>query len=201
MKKYPDNNLRERRKFLGLTLQQVADRVNEKFDLSTNHDMIRKLETGERELTHTWMIKLSDALRCEIDELIKKRKLATLFIRGEIRSGKIFMYNDLEKEGRATQVKIPPQVEFSDKLYLITTADDSMFPTGWIVGVEGSGNNICDDLTSKIPYAVKVEGQWLIRYVRKGYSPNKYNLHGNTLDIIEDVALEACDKVVFILPR
>ena len=66
MRKYPPNNLRAIRSEAGLTLEQLAERVRPQ----TNHDMIAKLENGKRELTHTWMNRLADALRCAPEDFI-----------------------------------------------------------------------------------------------------------------------------------
>lgn len=70
MRKYPENNLRAIRKKLGLTLEQVAERIQPQ----TGHDMIQKLEMGNRELTHTWMLRLQKVYHCDINEFFEMKK-------------------------------------------------------------------------------------------------------------------------------
>lgn len=58
------NALRPRRHALGLSLQQVADRVG------TSKGQIDKLEKGQRRLTIDWLNRLASALECQPFELL-----------------------------------------------------------------------------------------------------------------------------------
>ena len=57
MTKYPENNIKSLRKAKGLTVDQIAEAVG------TSREQIRRLEKCERELTHSWMIKLAPVFK------------------------------------------------------------------------------------------------------------------------------------------
>lgn len=62
------NRLREIRKELGLTLQQLADIVG------TSNQQIQRLESGERRLSDHWISRISEALKLEPYALIADPK-------------------------------------------------------------------------------------------------------------------------------
>jgi transcriptional regulator with XRE-family HTH domain len=53
-----DNHIAKLRRAAGLSQQELADKIG------TKYTMLGKLERGERELTSSWLTKLSDALGC-----------------------------------------------------------------------------------------------------------------------------------------
>ena len=59
------NRVREWRKRRGLTLQTAAPMIG----LSWTH--LSRIEKGERELNETWLIKISEALKCEPCDLLR----------------------------------------------------------------------------------------------------------------------------------
>lgn len=60
--------MRSIRKRLRLSLQKVADIVG------TSADVIRKLEVGDRGLTHEWMVRVAPALECAPIDLISNKE-------------------------------------------------------------------------------------------------------------------------------
>lgn len=58
-------HLREWREHVGLTQEQLAERVN------TNKGQISKLETGGQRLNDDWILKLSSALNIEPGDLLR----------------------------------------------------------------------------------------------------------------------------------
>lgn len=188
------NNIRKLRSERGLTLEQLADAVN------TNAAMIQKLEVGERRLTHQWMIRISGPLNCSPEELISNGAHSMLPILGTLKSGLITMNNTADKLDEKQWVKTPSWVEYSEDLYIIKVEDDSMAPRvykGDSVIVKKSSEPICGELNSRAPHIVTIKGgDTLLRLVRKGYTFGKYNLLGHNTDMIEDVILERCDKVI-----
>jgi len=107
MRKYPENNIRKMRSDAGLTLGQLAERIHPE----TSGDMIRKIETGERELTLGWMNKISTALRCKPFDLVNKE---------EPEEEKIFKADDDLME-RAAQA-ITKAIASSKKKYTLAEA-------------------------------------------------------------------------------
>lgn len=84
--KYPPNNVREFRKALGLSLEALAGMI----EPSVTLDAVKKIEKSERELTHTWMLKLAIPLRCEPEDLIRnaKSRIVNVPILGKVSAGR-----------------------------------------------------------------------------------------------------------------
>lgn len=72
--------IRERRKFLGMTQEELADKV----DISTMS--IRRYESGERLPKHETVEKIAKALQCDISELISPKEEGQLIIQNLIDS-------------------------------------------------------------------------------------------------------------------
>jgi transcriptional regulator with XRE-family HTH domain len=69
--KNPPNNIKELRIRAGLTLEQLAEKVDH------SHGMIQHLETGRSSLTHKWMMILARGLNCDPEDFVmSKKKLA-----------------------------------------------------------------------------------------------------------------------------
>lgn len=82
-RKWPENNVRQLRLAAGLTLEQLADKV----EPTTSYDMIQKLELGARELRREWIERISNALgRPESDITIARsgEKLSSNVIDGKV---------------------------------------------------------------------------------------------------------------------
>lgn len=65
-----DNRIRELRKAQGLTLQELAERVN------SSNQQISQLESGRRRLNVDWLESLSVALGCHPMELLYDKAMA-----------------------------------------------------------------------------------------------------------------------------
>lgn len=72
--------IRERRKFLGMTQEELADKIN----ISTMS--IRRYESGERLPKHETVEKIAKALQCDISELISPKEERQLIIQNVIDS-------------------------------------------------------------------------------------------------------------------
>ena len=64
------NRIKEIRKDRGLSQDKLADLVN------TGRSTIAKLESGERRLSQDWMVRLSQALRCNITDLLPEEAVS-----------------------------------------------------------------------------------------------------------------------------
>jgi transcriptional regulator with XRE-family HTH domain len=161
---------------------------------------LNRLEKGERSVNDRNMVSIAKALGCKPEELISDKSQSMLPVLGKLHSGIITMNAQADPLDEKQWIKTPSWVEYSEDLYIIEIEDDSMAPKvykGDSVIVKKNDSAICADLNSRAPYIVKIkDGDTLLRLVRKGYTYGKYNLHGHNADIIEDVILERCDRVI-----
>jgi transcriptional regulator with XRE-family HTH domain len=103
-RKYPENNIRKIRSERGLTLEKLAGML----EPQASHDMIAKIETGERELTHTWMDRLARALHCAPEDFIRFSQNKISFS-GVIVSGLQMRLDTFKEDDRLT---IPSELSF-----------------------------------------------------------------------------------------
>lgn len=85
--KYP-NRIKELREPTGLSQQDLADAIG------TSQPQVNRLENGERELTQTWMFKLSRVLKCDPGALLPADPLGgrnlpvrRISVLGEVKAG------------------------------------------------------------------------------------------------------------------
>lgn len=189
-----ENNIRKLRLERGLTLEQLAEAVD------TNAAQIQKLEVGDRRLTHQWMIRICKPLHCSPEQLISDGAHSMLPVLGKLKSGLIIMNKAADPLDEKQWIKTPSWVEYSEDLYILAVEDDTMAPKvyqGDFVIVRKNNDAMCGDLNSRTPHLVTIKnGDTMLRLVRKGYTFGKYNLLGHNTDMIEDVILDRCDRVI-----
>lgn len=98
----------------------------------------------------------------------------------------------------------PPDVPHDD-LVALRIRGDSMRPLreGWHVYYRRDADGVDDAVClNQLCVARTVDGRTLLKELRRGYEPGRYNLHSWAAgtDVIEDVALAWAVPVVAILP-
>jgi transcriptional regulator with XRE-family HTH domain len=204
MRKYPDNRIRQIRNERGLTLEQLADRVVP----STSHDMVAKLERGERELTHTWMDRLAYALDCLPFDLIKEssNKIPVL---GRVGAGGIIVpiddlplidplqlseadYDTLNCEF----VDAPPGVSPMN-IACVVVRGDSMYPVykdGEYLFYKRTPRPCSDSINLDCVVALE-DGRVMVKTVRRGASYDTFSLDSYNQPPIMDVRIKWCAPV------
>lgn len=131
------NRIKELRTERNLSQEELGERVG------TSGPTIQRLETGKRELTHKWAIKISDALGVELPEIFGKIIPAAsqgLKVAGEVQAG-VWREVDAVDENKYPPINMGPDPRFppaSQFAVLVQgTSMNRLFPPGsFIVCVE-----------------------------------------------------------------
>lgn len=115
--------IRERRKFLGMTQEELADKV----DISTMS--IRRYESGERLPKHETVEKIAKALQCDISELISPKEEGELIIQNLLDTLED-THNNNEKTQQAAEAAVEGDylvylanflIQYSEEISLLKT--------------------------------------------------------------------------------
>ncbi len=195
-KKFP-NRIREWRVLREMSHEKLAEAVG------TSRGQIYQLETGQRRLTEEWMNRLAKPLRCEPSDLMSTSAPRMVQLVGYVGAGaQIFPYDDNMRGGGIEEVDCPPSVEPSETVALRVVGESMMpfMPNGTIVYYTMRHEGGCDDYLNKLCVVQISEGATLLKILKKGYSKGLYNLMSYNADMIEDVKLEWCARIIFIKP-
>jgi repressor LexA len=196
--KYP-NRLREIRLRRGMTLQQIADLCNTAFQ------EISKLERGERRLTADWMDRLARALRVDRDELLQARRKVPVV--GDVGAGQ-FIALDAYAQGAGSEDVDCPRGLDAGKTVAVRVRGDSMAPLindGWLLFYSrdpepDAAAVIGHTCVVRVARGAGLDGNTMVRQVRRGHTQGKFILLSQAGMIAEDVELEWAAPVLAMLP-
>lgn len=196
MKQYP-NRIKEWRTLRGLSLDKLAERVG------TSRGQILQLETGQRRLAENWMIRLAKELDCEPADLMLSSLPRMVTVVGYVGAGaQVFPFDDHMKGAGLDEVDCPPGCDPSTTVALRVTGDSMQpfMPEGTIVYYTRRHEGGCSDYLNSLCVVQVHEGATLLKILKKGYSAGRFNLMSYNADMIEDVLLDWCAKIIFIKP-
>lgn len=200
------NNLENMRIKRGLTRQQLADRVN------VTETTIYRKERGDRKLSDRDIPRYAMALRCKPEDLVTDESTRKVPVIGQVGAGQaIFPIDDLpiinigpnQQDGDYVNcdfVDAPPGYE-SGVVALRVMGDSMMpfLPEGTIVYFSKRAEKV-EECLGKLAIVALTDGRILLKRLRRGYQNNRFNLESFNAQLIEDVELAWCAKVIFIKP-
>jgi transcriptional regulator with XRE-family HTH domain len=195
------NRISEWRKKRGMTLADLATRIN------TSEGQLSRLERGLRRLDTEWLEKISLALHTRPVDLVRDGVTKQVPVAGYIGAGaQVYPIDD---SAPLDNTDLPPGIEWGEDLRALIVRGDSNEPmmfAGWYVfyynnqRTEGG----CQNVNSNVPHVVWLaDDSWFVKVVRRGYTPERYNLHSvnKSYEIIPDVEIKWCAPIVAIVPK
>lgn len=180
-----------------MSLDKLAEAVG------TSRGQINHLEVGERRLTEDWMIRLAKALHCEPADIMLSSLPRMVQLVGYVGAGaQVFAYDDHAKGAGLDEVDCPPGCDPSTTVALRVVGDSMQpfMPEGTIVYYSNRHDGGCSDYINSLCVVQVRDGATLLKILKKGYTVGKYSLMSYNADLIEDVVLDWCAKIIFIKP-
>lgn len=200
-------DLKQRRKALGLTQEQVARATG------TTKATIMKLERGYMQLTANWLAKLAVPLQCKAADLLPEATGKIIPLLGEISGrGIAQLLKPLPQSHAASEiiadwqelerVEAPPETGYRH-LFALRVSDDGLEPflrAGSLIYAAEPIISGFDILLDQLALCQTSEKIWYIRRIVKGYDYGKYNLMSLQGQVTADVTLLQAAKIVFFKP-
>jgi len=172
--------------------------------LNSGRSTIAKLEGGRMELTARWMDRIGLILGVDPAELLPGAQSREVEVIGYIGAGaEVFPLDEQPRGEGLYQVQCPRGLDPA-KTVAAEIRGDSMLPIedGWVVYWVRMHEGVpIDALGHLCVVQVANGGPRLIKHLRKGYSPGRFNLVSSNAAIREDVLLEWASRVRAVLPR
>ena len=184
------NRLREIRKAQGRTLVDVAAAAG------MSHVQVSRLEKGERQLK-SWQIEaLAKALGVTAaDILLDGGQVPVVNYVGA--GSEVWPIDDYEKGGAARFVPCPRGLNPATTLALVVrgSSQEPAIGEGWLVFYSREPEQDIYGVVGKLCIVKAVDGPTMLKQVRRGYTPGKFNLLSVNAVPMEDVALEWASPV------
>lgn len=100
------------------------------------------------------------------------------------------------------EAECPPGLR-PNEVVALRVKGDSMMPVlhdGWLLYYTSRVEGGCMDYLNKLVVVKIKDGPTLVKILKKGYTPGRFGLFSANAQMIEDVELEWCAKVLFIRP-
>lgn len=176
----------------GLTLEQAAELAK------TSAPQIYRLEEGQRRLTWDWAARLAQAYDVDPMYLMFGRAAASVPVVGEIGEGALVT----PVSGKPELVDCPRGLNPANTVALLVRGD-ALLPTigdGWFVFHSRQPEASPLEVLHQLCVVQLADGRQLVRNVRRGPTPGRFNLENSHARTIEDVDIEWCARVRAILP-
>lgn len=200
------NHLRKRRKELKLTLDKVARAVG------STKATVMKLERGHMNLTETWMKKLAVPLQCDPRDFIAKEWPSDIPVIGLVCSRDILaLYRPLPPKGLAEpakywqgleEVERPPEGGYRDIIALRVQSNEMgiFLPEGSLIyAADPIEKNFKKYLNQTVVCKLR-DGTMLIKKLENGSAYGCYNLRNMSGNVMENVEISWCARVIFFKP-
>jgi transcriptional regulator with XRE-family HTH domain len=203
------NRIKELRDERGMSLARLEEITG------ISAQQINRLEKGTRRLNEDNVAKLAAALGCRAQDIFGDLPAAGIPVVGFVGAGaEIYAIDDHEHGAGLDEVDAPPGAAGRD-IVAVRIRGDSMFPVfqdGWTVyygeritmvhsPAEGQLQNAADPLSDYFskPCAVRlVDGRTMLKTLKRGTVPGRYNLVSYDGRDIEDVELDWAARILFI---
>lgn len=189
----PGNRIRELRIARRLSQTKLAQR------LGAGRQTIVRLETGEQTLSQKWMDRLAAELDCDPSELLPGAVSREIPVKGYVGAGaEIFPIDDFPKGDGLRMVKCPAGLD-PESTVAVEVRGDSMLPIeeGWVLFFTRAYDGVPVDAINRLCVVqVADDGPMLLKRVRRGYTPGRYNLESTNASLREDVPLKWASKLL-----
>lgn len=200
--------LRQRRKELDLTLQEVADAVG------ATKATIMKLETGAMQLTESWMRRLSVPLACDPADLMAEEWPADVPVVGLVCEGGILaLYRPLPAAGLAEAadhwkgletVDRPPDGGHRNIIALRVQGDElePFFRAGTLVYAADPIERNFKQYLDRLVVCRQQHGALCLGRLAQGSIYNRYSLlrPSDASEIYENIELSWCSLIIYFKP-
>lgn len=186
----PPNRLRELRLARGFGQTRLAEMIG------ASHTDIGRWERGDRPLKAPVMQRLAEALQVEPGDLLAVNE-RLVPIKGYVGAGQFVAFDDHEKSGGIGEVECPRGLDPAATV-AVRVKGDSMAPLiqdGWLLFYSRDpepdvGVVLGKTCVVKLAGNHGQDGDTMVRQVRRGPTPGKFNLMPMNGQMIEDVELE-----------
>jgi transcriptional regulator with XRE-family HTH domain len=209
-----DNRIDHFRKRAGMTVQQLADRAK------ISRGYLNELKKGQKRLNADVMKRLASALEVKMGDLIDGDVSPTVPVAAYVGlGGEVFPYNDTKESPHETEVECPPGL---DPRYVVAIRiqTDSMLPVlqpewivyyserrdieipiireGWQVPYNKPTDEPLSEFFGKLCIIRLSDGRTMLRTLKKGHAPGRYNLTISSAADIENAEIQWAAKIIFI---
>lgn len=176
------NRILALRKARGLSQDGLAQRVN------TTKMTIQRLETGARKLTHDWMLRLAPALGTSPSSLIE----SSVPVVGYVGAGGETVFMDDNAVGSGLYEVDSPDDISGDVIGLEVRGESQwpMFRDGYVVLIGRRDDGIDERAVNDWAVCRLDDGRTLLKILRRGATPDTFNLLSINAEPIENVRLE-----------
>ncbi len=202
------NHVKVRRKALDLTLEEIAKAIG------TTKATVMKLERGHMQLTESWLQRLSKPLKCDPTDLIADEWPADVPVIGLImEKGVLALYRPLPKKGLSEPQQYwqglevaerPPEGGYRHVVALKVHGDElePFLSAGSLVYAADPIEKDFRKYFNQIVVCQLKNGAVYIKKMTGGSSYGRYHLYSLSMpgDVIKDVEMAWCAKVIFFKP-
>ena len=189
-----ESPLRSARKAKKLSMRVLGELAG------TTAQQIERLEKGQRKLTKEWAEKLAPHLDMEASDLLFQRETVPLV--GYVSAGSSIAF--LWDEGQLSYESVPAPKNVGTQTYAVEIRGDSLGPSfdGWLAYYDDYRDAVTPDLVGKLCIVGLTDGRVVIKTLRRGERPGRYDLFGNNDSRpIYDAEVKWAAPVITIAPR
>jgi hypothetical protein len=146
---------------------------------------------------------LANAIGLTLSEMLSENKQPMVYVVGYVGAGaEIYPYDDHAQGAGLDEVECPPGLDPQNTVALVIRGDSMLpfMPEGTVVYYSHRQEGDCTEHLNKLCVVGVHKGPTLLKIVKKGYTKGRYSLLSYNADLIEDVQLDWCAKIVFIKP-
>lgn len=192
-----DSGLRKLRKARNLTLQQVAD------GLGCAVSAVQRYEIKPESIDWGWAMRFANYYNVDPAELMFGGKAPTVQVAGYVGAGaEVIPFDDHAKGDGLEEVKLPRGLN-PEKTVAVRVRGDSMSPLvedGWLIFYSRDPEPVTADVLGKTCVVKLPDGRTLLKQVRRGFDPGRFNLVSFNGPLIENVELEWAAPVRAMIP-
>ena len=192
------NRISEARRRAGLTLDQLAERIQ------TSRGQIYQLEHGKRRLTQDWMERLGEALGCDPADLMPGAR-AQIPVVGIAGAGAAIHFHDDHAKGAALDyIDAPPGLPSASSAVALLVQGDSMLPVledGWMVVYSRSHEGITEECLNRLCVVRLEDDRTLVKKLKKGKKPGLYELISYNADPMPEQHVSWASRILSIVPK
>ena len=192
-----ENNIREMRKKLGLSLEAVAYRAG------TTRATIMKLEKGDMSLTVKWMERIAKALYCSPSDLLADNKIKQSIVVGYVGAGIVHAYDDHAQGNGLELVENPIGINKPD-IVAVRVRGDSMRPMlydNWLLFYSREHDGVPSDCIGRVCIVKLIDDGVAVRELKQGSKPGYYHLIAYNGETTFDAKLKWAARVLDIRPN
>lgn len=179
-----------------LALEDVAAKIN------MSWQAVQKVETGQTRLSWDWARRLARAYDMDPTEVLFGEPAPTVPVVGYVGAGaQVFPVND-HPVGQGIERVACPRGLNPETTEAVRVRGDSMYPIsdGWVLFYSRASEPADVVVGQLCIVRLAGDGPTLVKQVRPGYSPGRFNLVSTNAAPIDDAALEWASRVRQIVP-